>query len=147
MRYQTTAQCPVADGRFCLYGSTSRHVAWPIHIVLEVDNGLERRRQMQTWSCENIVLRKCYSLIWYNSVPLYCVSCILLASKVRYYQMPSALSQRVPASLSWNVRFDTYASVVVRVNSATRNIQWCVSQTQQNVIMFIIVLGQHVSGL
>jgi len=27
------------------------------------------------------------------------------------------------------------------------NIQWCVSQTQQNFIMFIIVLGQHVSIL
>ena len=25
--------------------------------------------------------------------------------------------------------------------------QWCVSQTQQNFIMFIIVLGQHVSTL
>ena len=25
------------------------------------------------------------------------------------------------------------------------NIQWCISQTQQNFIMFIIVLGQHVS--
>ena len=27
------------------------------------------------------------------------------------------------------------------------NIQWCVSQTQQHFIMFIIVLGQHVSIL
>jgi hypothetical protein len=27
------------------------------------------------------------------------------------------------------------------------NIQWCVSQTQQNFIMFIIVLGQRVSIL
>jgi len=27
------------------------------------------------------------------------------------------------------------------------NTQWCVSQTQQNSIMFIIVLGQHVSIL
>jgi len=27
------------------------------------------------------------------------------------------------------------------------NIQWCVSQTKQNFIMFIIVLGQHVSIL
>ena len=27
------------------------------------------------------------------------------------------------------------------------NIQWCISQTQQNFIMFIIVLGQHVSIL
>jgi hypothetical protein len=27
------------------------------------------------------------------------------------------------------------------------NIQWCVSQTQQNFIMFTIVLGQHVSIL
>ena len=27
------------------------------------------------------------------------------------------------------------------------NIQWCVSQTQQNFIMFIIVLAQHVSIL
>jgi hypothetical protein len=27
------------------------------------------------------------------------------------------------------------------------NIRWCVSQTQQNFIMFIIVLGQHVSIL
>ena len=25
------------------------------------------------------------------------------------------------------------------------NIQWCISQTQQNFIMFIIVLGQHIS--
>jgi len=25
--------------------------------------------------------------------------------------------------------------------------QWCISQTQQNFIMFIIVLGQHVSIL
>jgi len=27
------------------------------------------------------------------------------------------------------------------------NIQWCVSQTQQNFIMFIVALGQHVSIL
>jgi len=27
------------------------------------------------------------------------------------------------------------------------NIQWCVSQTQQNFITFIIILGQHVSIL
>ena len=27
------------------------------------------------------------------------------------------------------------------------NIQWCISQTQQHFIMFIIVLGQHVSTL
>ena len=27
------------------------------------------------------------------------------------------------------------------------NIQWCISQTQKNFIMFIIVLGQHVSIL
>ena len=27
------------------------------------------------------------------------------------------------------------------------NMQWCVSQTQQNFIMFIIVLGQQVSFL
>jgi len=27
------------------------------------------------------------------------------------------------------------------------NIQWCISQTQQNFIVFIIVLGQHVSIL
>ena len=27
------------------------------------------------------------------------------------------------------------------------NIQWCVSQAQQNIIMVIIVLGQHVSIL
>ena len=27
------------------------------------------------------------------------------------------------------------------------NVQWCISQTQQNFIMFIIVLGQHVSIL
>ena len=27
------------------------------------------------------------------------------------------------------------------------NIQWCVSQTQQNTIVIIIVLGQHVSIL
>ena len=27
------------------------------------------------------------------------------------------------------------------------NIQWCISQTQQNFIVFIIVLGQHVSVL
>jgi len=27
------------------------------------------------------------------------------------------------------------------------NIQWCISQTQQNFIMFIIVLGQHISIL
>ena len=27
------------------------------------------------------------------------------------------------------------------------NIQWCISQTQQNFIVFVIVLGQHVSIL
>ena len=27
------------------------------------------------------------------------------------------------------------------------NIQWCISQTQKKIIMFIIVLGQHVSIL
>jgi len=27
------------------------------------------------------------------------------------------------------------------------NIQWCISRTQHNFIMFIIVLGQHVSIL
>jgi len=27
------------------------------------------------------------------------------------------------------------------------NTQWCISQTQQNIIMLIIVLGQHVSIL
>ena len=27
------------------------------------------------------------------------------------------------------------------------NIQWCINETQQNFILFIIVLGQHVSIL
>jgi len=34
-----------------------------------------------------------------------------------------------------------------RCKSDYINIQWCISQTQQNFIMFIIVLGQHVSIL
>ena len=33
------------------------------------------------------------------------------------------------------------------VFNAYINIQWCISQIQQNFIMFIIVLGQHVSIL
>ena len=32
-------------------------------------------------------------------------------------------------------------------NIKKKNIQWCVSQTQPTLIMFIIVLGQHVSIL
>ena len=36
---------------------------------------------------------------------------------------------------------------VVWVYEGYINIQWCISQTQQNVIRFITVLGQHVSIL
>jgi hypothetical protein len=51
VRYHTTGHWPVAVGWFCVYGSTSRHVTWPIWIVLEVDSGLAswRRVQMLTW--------------------------------------------------------------------------------------------------
>jgi hypothetical protein len=38
--------------------------------------------------------------------------------------------------LTFHIYFNTYI-----------NIQWCISQTQHNFIMFIIVLGQHVSIL
>ena len=40
-----------------------------------------------------------------------------------------------------------FLAILVELTSININTQWCVSQTQQNFIMFIIVLGQHVSIL
>ena len=48
-------------------------------------------------------------------------------------------------SCCWNLFYRT--SINVRYNSIHLyiNIQWCISKTQKNFILFIIVLGQHVS--
>ena len=53
-----------------------------------------------------------------------------------------------------NVQMDYYVVFVYQFNvchpkvfNTYINIQWCVSQSQQNFTMFIIVLGQHVSIL
>ena len=40
-----------------------------------------------------------------------------------------------------------FMCIYIYIHIYIQYIQWCVSQTQQNIIMFIIVLGQHVSNL
>ena len=60
---------------------------------------------------------------------------------------PSSSNRKPKKIFAWPPSWFFIVTKVTRTFTVYINIQWCVSQTQQNFIMFSIVLGQHVSIL
>jgi len=69
-------------------------------------------------------------------------NCFMRVSKNETFKNTVAVFMQKPRS--WQQFFNVCHPEVFNM---CINMQWCVSQTQQNFIMFIIVLGQHVSFL
>jgi hypothetical protein len=95
--HQTTAQCLVTVGQFCKQGSTSRHVTWPIWIVLSVDSGLWCRRQVQMCSCDLTVLRNQWRIPQLSCTG--CVKCGLFPH--RYHKSKYIFWQKRSCTSGW----------------------------------------------
>ena len=94
--------------------------------------------------------------IFYNNffiTELWICITIPLSAKISWNIMEYVMCHELndPVCIFWSLVFfnESGTNSLCFLTNLSRyiNIQWCVSQTQHNFTMFIIVLGQHVSSL